>query len=55
MRKIVFAAAALAPAAGFAAWPRTPNSPKLFPFASQVDSGIAELVRKQKAGWQYIH
>jgi len=27
----------------------------LFPFASQVDSGVAELVRKQKAGWEYIH
>jgi uncharacterized protein len=27
----------------------------LFPFAAQVDSGVAELVRKQKAGWQYIH
>jgi len=27
----------------------------LFPFTTQVDSGIAELVRKQKAGWQYIH
>jgi len=27
----------------------------LFPFAAQVDSGAAELVRKQKAGWQYIH
>ena len=27
----------------------------LFPFASQVDSGVAELVRKQKDGWQYIH
>jgi uncharacterized protein len=27
----------------------------LFPFASQVDSGIAELVRKQEAGWAYIH
>jgi intracellular sulfur oxidation DsrE/DsrF family protein len=27
----------------------------LFPFASQVDSGIAELVRKQEAGWSYIH
>jgi len=26
----------------------------LFPFASQVDSGIAELVRKQEAGWAYI-
>jgi len=23
----------------------------LFPFASQVDSGVAELVRKQEAGW----
>lgn len=27
----------------------------LFPFATQVDSGVAELVRKQKAGWEYIH
>jgi uncharacterized protein len=27
----------------------------LFPFASQVDSGIAELARKQEAGWAYIH
>ena len=27
----------------------------LFPFASQVDSGIAELVRKQEAHWAYIH
>ena len=27
----------------------------LFPFAGQVDSGIAELVRKQEAGWSYIH
>ena len=27
----------------------------LFPFATQVDSGAAEVVRKQKAGWQYIH
>jgi uncharacterized protein len=27
----------------------------LFPFASEVDSGVAELVRKQKAGWEYIH
>ena len=26
----------------------------LFPFASQVDSGIAELIRKQEAGWSYI-
>jgi uncharacterized protein len=27
----------------------------LFPFASQVDAGVAELVRKQEAGWAYIH
>ena len=27
----------------------------LFPFVSQVDSGIAELARKQEAGWAYIH
>jgi len=27
----------------------------LFPFAGQVDSGIAEMVRKQEAGWAYIH
>jgi len=27
----------------------------LLPFATQVDSGVAELVRKQKAGWEYIH
>jgi len=27
----------------------------LFPFASQVDSGVAEIVRKQKTGWAYIH
>ena len=26
----------------------------LFPFASQVDSGVSELVRKQEAGWSYI-
>jgi|SRR5581483_8536407 len=26
----------------------------LFPFATQVDSGVAELVRKQEAGWIYI-
>jgi len=26
----------------------------LFPFASQVDSGVAELVRKQEAGYAYI-
>jgi intracellular sulfur oxidation DsrE/DsrF family protein len=27
----------------------------LFPFASEVDSGVAEIVRKQEAGWAYIH
>jgi intracellular sulfur oxidation DsrE/DsrF family protein len=27
----------------------------LFPFAAQVDSGVAELARKQKADWAYIH
>jgi uncharacterized protein len=27
----------------------------LFPFAGQVDSGIAEIVRRQEAGWSYIH
>lgn len=27
----------------------------LFPFASQVDSAVAELTRKQEAGWAYIH
>ena len=27
----------------------------LFPFAAQVDSGVAELVRKQESGWAYIH
>lgn len=26
----------------------------LFPLASQVDSGVAELIRKQEAGWSYI-
>jgi uncharacterized protein len=27
----------------------------LFPFASEVDAGVAELARKQEAGWAYIH
>jgi uncharacterized protein len=27
----------------------------LFPFAGQVDSGIAEMVNKQESGWAYIH
>jgi intracellular sulfur oxidation DsrE/DsrF family protein len=26
----------------------------LFPFATTVDSGVAELVRKQEAGWAYV-
>lgn len=26
----------------------------LFPFATQVDSGVTELVRKQESGWSYI-
>jgi intracellular sulfur oxidation DsrE/DsrF family protein len=31
------------------------KSGDLFPFSIEVDSGVAELMRKQKAGWQYIH
>jgi uncharacterized protein len=31
------------------------KSEDLFPFATEVDSGIAEIVRKQEAGWAYIH
>jgi intracellular sulfur oxidation DsrE/DsrF family protein len=27
----------------------------LVPFATQVDAGVAELTRKQEAGWAYIH
>jgi hypothetical protein len=27
----------------------------LFPFAVQVDAGVAEVVRKQEAGWAYLH
>jgi intracellular sulfur oxidation DsrE/DsrF family protein len=34
---------------------RNVKSEDLFPFASEVDSGIAEMVRKQEAGWAYIH
>ena len=26
----------------------------LFPFATTVDAGVAELVRKQEAGWAYV-
>jgi len=34
---------------------RNVKTEDLFPFASQVDSGVAELARKQEAGWAYIH
>ena len=34
---------------------RNVKTEDLFPFVGQVDSGIAELVRKQEAGWAYIH
>ncbi len=27
----------------------------LVPFATQVDAGVAELARRQEAGWAYIH
>ena len=27
----------------------------LFPFANQVDSGIAQIVRREESGWAYIH
>jgi len=30
------------------------KSEDLFPFSTEVDSGVAELVRKQEAGWVYI-
>lgn len=34
---------------------RNVKTEDLFPFASQVDSGVAELTRKQEAGFAYIH
>jgi intracellular sulfur oxidation DsrE/DsrF family protein len=34
---------------------RNVTTEDLFSFAGQVDSGIAEVVRKQEAGWAYIH
>jgi hypothetical protein len=34
---------------------RNVKTDDLFPFAGQVDSGIAEIVRKQEAGWAYVH
>lgn len=27
----------------------------LFPFAGQVDSGIAQITRRQESGWAYVH
>ena len=33
---------------------RNIKSEDLMPFAVQVDSGVAELTRKQEAGWAYI-
>lgn len=34
---------------------RNVKSEDLFPFTDQVDSGIAEIVRKEESGWAYIH
>ena len=34
---------------------RNVKTEDLFPFADQVPSGIAEIVRKQETGWSYIH
>ncbi len=31
------------------------TSADLFPFASPVRSGVVEVVRKQEAGWAYVH
>ncbi|HEY2842827.1 MAG TPA: DsrE family protein, partial [Bryobacteraceae bacterium] len=33
---------------------RNVTTEDLFPFATTVDSGVAELVRKQEAGWGYV-
>ncbi|MCU1328752.1 MAG: hypothetical protein JWN34_4122 [Bryobacterales bacterium] len=33
---------------------RNVKTEDLFPFASQVDSGVAEVIRKQEAGWSYV-
>jgi uncharacterized protein len=30
------------------------TSDDIFPFSTEVDSGVAELVRKQEAGWTYL-
>ena len=29
-------------------------SADIFPFSTEVDSGVAEIVRKQEAGWSYV-
>ena len=34
---------------------RNVKTEDLFPFTSQVESGIAEIVRKEESGWAYIH
>ncbi len=34
---------------------RNVKTEDLFPFVGQVDSGIAEIVRKEETGWAYIH
>jgi intracellular sulfur oxidation DsrE/DsrF family protein len=34
---------------------RNAKSADLFPFAGEVDSGIAEVLRKQESGWACIH
>ncbi len=34
---------------------RNVKTEDMFRFAGQVDSGIAEMVKKQEAGWAYIH
>jgi len=31
------------------------KSEDLFPFATEVDSGVAEVVRRQTEGWSYVH
>ena len=33
---------------------RNVKTEDLFPFAAQVDSGVAEVIRKQEAGWSYV-
>ena len=33
---------------------RNVKAEDVFPFATPVDSGVAELIRKQEAGWSYI-